>query len=264
MDGTRIILAAHRGDKNRYPENTIPAFEAALRFGVDMIETDVHMTRDGQLIIMHDRNLKRTAGYDGFTNEMRLEEIRALDAGAWFSKEFAGTKVPTVAEFITLIKNTDVLINWELKDYPCDVGDEFAFAAADQLIALIREHGLEKRSMINSFSDRVLEYVYRKYGKTFPIHGQGIYRCQKTRDTATVAQEELYDWCCLYPNEKGYVPLDFPENFEHCIKHGILPCVCVPDELDTYKRYIELGCRMFTSNDICKADEILKALHVRG
>ena len=70
MDGTRIILAAHRGDKKRYPENTLPAFEAALRFGVDMIETDVHMTRDGHLIIMHDRNLKRTAGYDGFTYEI--------------------------------------------------------------------------------------------------------------------------------------------------------------------------------------------------
>lgn len=264
MDGTRIILAAHRGDRERCPENTLPAFESALRFGVDMIETDVHMTKDGHLIIMHDRNLKRTAGYDGFTYETCLQEIRKLDAGAWFSQEFSGTRVPTLEEFIALVKDTDVLINWELKDYPCHVGDEFAFAAADQLIAAIKAHGLEKRSMINSFSDRVLEYVYQKYGKAFPIHGQGIYRCQKTRDAATTSQEELYDWCCLYPNEAGCVPSDFPENFEYCIKHGILPCVCVPDELDTYQRYIELGCRMFTSNDICKAAEILKALHVRG
>ena len=50
MDGKRIILAAHRGDKKRFPENTMPAFEAALRAGVDMIETDVHMTRDGALM----------------------------------------------------------------------------------------------------------------------------------------------------------------------------------------------------------------------
>ena len=56
MDGKRVILAAHRGDKKRYPENTLPAFEAALRFGVDMIETDVHMTLDGELIIIRGRS----------------------------------------------------------------------------------------------------------------------------------------------------------------------------------------------------------------
>jgi glycerophosphoryl diester phosphodiesterase len=263
MDGTRVILAAHRGDRVKCPENTMPAFESALRFGVDMIETDVHMTRDGHLIIMHDRNLKRTAGYDGLTYEMTLEEIRALDAGAWFSPEFSGTRVPTLEEFIALIKDTDVLVNWELKDYPCHVGDEFAFAAADKLIAAIKAHGLEKRSMINSFSDRVLEHVYEKHGKTFPLHGQGIYRCQKTRDTASIKQEQLYDWCCLYANTAGQAPSDFPENFEHCKKHGIIPCVCVPDELDVYQRYVALGCRMFTSNDIYKAAEILRALQLR-
>ena len=264
MDGTRILLAAHRGDKKRYPENTLPAFEAALRAGVDMIETDVHMTEDGHLIIMHDRNLKRTAGLDAFTYETTLEETRALDAGAWFSAEFSGTRVPTLEEFIALIKDTDVLINWELKDYPCNVGDEFAFSAADKLIAAIRAHGLEKRSMLNSFSDRVLEHIYKTCGKSFPLHGQGIYHCQRTRDAAAVAQEELYDWCCMYPNVAGQTPADAPENFAHCKKHGILPCVCVPDELDAYRRYVELGCRMFTSNDIQKADEILKELHLRA
>lgn len=264
MDGTRIILAAHRGDRERCPENTLPAFESALRFGVDMIETDVHMTADGHLIILHDRNLKRTTGHDGFANEMSLQEIRELDAGAWFSKEFSGTRVPTLEEFIELIRDTDVLINWELKDYPCHVGDEFAFSAADKLVAAIRASGLEKRSMLNSFSDRVLEHLYKTYGKAFPLHGQGIYHCQKTRDTAAIAQEELYDWCCLYPNTTGKAPLDFPENFEYCLKHGILPCVCVPDELDVYKTYVELGCRMFTSNNIYKAAEILKELKVRG
>jgi len=263
MDGKRVILAAHRGDKKRYPENTLPAFEAALRFGVDMIETDVHMTLDGELIIIHDRNLKRTTGYDGFTDQTLLDNIRQLDAGSWFSEDFLGTKIPTLAEFIDLIKDTDVLINWELKDYPNDVGDEFAFSSADKLISAITEAGLERRSMINSFSDRVLEYVYKKYGKILPIHGQGIYHCQRTKDKALIKQEELYDWCCLYPNTVGQTPLDFPENFEYCLVHGIIPCVCVSDDLDTYKKYVSLGCRMFTSNDILKADEILKKLNLR-
>ena len=72
MDGSRIILAAHRGDKKKYPENTMPAFESALRLGVDMIETDVHMTSDGHLVLIHDRNLSRTAGFNGFTDQTTL------------------------------------------------------------------------------------------------------------------------------------------------------------------------------------------------
>ena len=259
----QIILAAHRGDRKRFPENTMPALENALRFGADMIETDVHMTSDGELILIHDRSLLRTAGWNGFTDQMTLRELKKLDVGSWFSDSFQGLQIPTVEEFIHLIKDSDLLINWELKDYPRDVGDSFAFAAADKLIHLIKKYGLEKRSMVNSFSDRVLEYIYLKYPNTFSIHGQGIYHCKRTIDLAKTAEEELYDWCCLYPNTKGLSPLDFPENFEYCVNHNIIPCVCVPDHFDTYKKYVELGCRMFTSNDIYAAQKILKELNVR-
>jgi len=260
MNGNRIILAAHRGDCKTCPENTMPAFGKAIAFGVDMIETDVHMTRDGELIIMHDRNTVRTTGHDGLTDQMTLDEIKALDAGGWFSEAFKNTSVPTVKEFIERIKNTQILINWELKDYPSVVGDDFAFGAADKLIALIEENGLSARSIVNSFSDRVLEHIYQTHGDKFPIHGQGILHCQKTNDKATGRQTELYDWCCLYPDEPGKKPLDYPHNFVYCEKNKILPCVCVPDILEDYDRYIQLGCRMFTSNDIYKADKILRAL----
>ncbi len=263
MNGDRIILAAHRGDRKNAPENTIPAFEKAIAFGVDMIETDVHMTNDGEMIIMHDRNTKRTAGYDGFVDQMTFEEIKELDAGSWFSPEYKNVPVPTVKEFIDLVKDTKVLVNWELKDYPCNVGDDFAFRAADKLIALIEENGLTSRSMVNSFSDRVLEHIRQRHGNKFPIHGQGISHCQKTIDAADLPQTELYNWCCLYPNEPGKKPLDFPENFAYCRNNDILPCVCVQDVLDDYERYVALGCRMFTSNDIYEADKILRALKVR-
>jgi glycerophosphoryl diester phosphodiesterase len=69
----QIILAAHRGDKKRYPENTIPAFESALKYGTDMIETDVHMTSDGALVLIHDRALKRTTGAEGTTDQKRCK-----------------------------------------------------------------------------------------------------------------------------------------------------------------------------------------------
>ena len=137
MNGNRVILAAHRGDRKNFPENTMPAFYSALRHGVDMIETDIHMTSDGFLVIMHDRSALRTTGTDAFIDQMTLEQARELDAGSMFSPAFAGTKVPTVAEFMHWVKDTNLLVNWELKDYVQDVGRERAFACADKLLEAI-------------------------------------------------------------------------------------------------------------------------------
>ncbi|MBQ7347320.1 MAG: hypothetical protein IJW55_05125 [Clostridia bacterium] len=263
MDGKRIILAAHRGDKLKYPENTMPAFEAALALGVDMIETDIHMTRDGELIIMHDRNALRTCGVDRNVDEMSLAEVRELDAGRLFDPLFEGVKIPTVVEFLEWIKDTDLLVNWELKDYPAEVGDAFAFATADRLIALIEQYGMEKRSMINSFSARVLEHIYYGHGHRFPIHGQGICGAPKSKDATETPWEELFDWCCMYADEKGKSPLDFKANFDYCLQYGIIPCVCIADTEENYRKAIDYGCKMFTSNNIYEADRILKKLNYR-
>lgn len=263
MNGNRVILAAHRGDRKNCPENTMPAFEASLAAKVDMIETDIHQTADGELIIIHDRSALRTTGVDRFVTDMTLEEVRALDAGSWFGEPFVGTSVPTVKEFLEWVSKTDLLVNWELKDYPEEVGEKIAFGCADKLIDMIRAYGMERRSMVNSFSNRVLEHIYHRFGHEFPIHGQGIYHCRRTKDEAVVAEETLFDWCCLYPEEVGRNPVEFADNFAYCKAHGILPCVCIPDREDTYAKALEMGCKMFTSNDIHEADRILKKLGYR-
>jgi len=259
-----VILAAHRGDKKNCPENTMPAFERALALGVDMIETDIHMTCDGQLVLMHDRSTLRTTGVDGFIDRMSFEQIKKLDAGAVFGEAFRNTQVPSVRDFMEWLRSNDLLINWELKDYPSEVGDDFAFRAADTLIEMIEAYDLGERSMINSFSDRVLEHVFLQHGHRYPLHGQGILKGSKAKDTAATSQEELYDWCCLYPDAAESKPLDFPRNFAYCAEHSILACVCVPDVLEEYAEYVKLGCRMFTSNDIEQADRILRALNLRA
>ena len=113
MNGKRIILAAHRGDRLRHPENSISAFRSAIEFGVDMIETDVRMSSDGELVLIHDRSALRTAGIDRNVDEMSLAEIKELDLGKAFSDTYGVERIPTVKEFISLIKNESVLINWE-------------------------------------------------------------------------------------------------------------------------------------------------------
>ncbi len=265
MDRKRIILAAHRGDRKNFPENTLPAFRAALALGCDMIETDLHMTADGELILMHDRSALRTTGVNRFVTDMTLAEVWALDAGHLFSADFKGTRVPTVRELMELIRDTDMMVNWELKDYQHEVGDAHAFLCADKLISLIEEYGLESRSMLNSFSDRVLEYIFGRHGHRFPLHGQGIHHCPRTVDAAETPEEDLYDWCCMYANERGggFNCLTNLENFAFCVERGIKPCVCIPDTSENYRVAIAHGCRMFTSNDIHAADAVLRALGER-
>ena len=89
----RVLVAAHRGNSRYYPENTMPAFESALTLDIDMIENDLHMTKDGQIIVMHDQKVDRTTDGTGDIRDMTLAELKELDAGAWKGKEFEGTKI---------------------------------------------------------------------------------------------------------------------------------------------------------------------------
>ena len=262
MNGSRVILAAHRGDKYRYPENTMPAFESAVRLGVDMIETDVRMSKDGELVLIHDRSALRTTGIDRNIDEMTLSEMKELDAGSTFKNPMKA-EIPTVREFLAFIKDTNILVNWEFKVYPADFGADTAFEVVDKLVDLIDEYDMADRSMMNSFSAKVLEYVYTKYKNKFPIHGQGINKCRRSCDLSGIDEAELFDWCCLYPNEPGRNPVEFKENFDYCVKNGIFPCLCISDNIENYKKAVDYGCKMFTSNNVAEAIRILSELKVR-
>ena len=262
MDGSRIILAAHRGDIYNYPENTIPAFKSAIDFGVDMIETDVRMTKDGELVLIHDRNAIRTTGVDKNVDEMTLTEVKKLNAGYAFSR-LIETKVPTAREFLELVKTSNVLVNWEIKVYPSEFGSDIAFEVVDKLVELIDKYHMADRSMMNSFSAKVLEYIYKRHGNKFHIHGQGIYKCRRSCDTTEIDETEIFDWCCLYPSEQNFKALDFKENFDYCNENKIIPCLCIPDNIVDYKKAIDYGCKMFNSNNIYEAARILSELEVR-
>jgi glycerophosphoryl diester phosphodiesterase len=108
---------AHRGDMKNAPENTIPAFESAVKLGAHQIEFDVQLSKDGELVIMHDATVDRTTDGNGAVSDHRFEELRALDAGSWFGPEFAGTRIPTLRETLDAIPET-ILCNVHLKDSP--------------------------------------------------------------------------------------------------------------------------------------------------
>ena len=96
----RVVAISHRGEHLHHPENTMPAFEEAVRLGADYIEVDVRTTSDGKLVLSHDGNVSRCTNGTGDVAKMSFDEIRALDAGVKKGPEFAGTKVPTFDEVL--------------------------------------------------------------------------------------------------------------------------------------------------------------------
>ena len=100
----RPWVVAHRGYRGSYPENTLVAFEAAIRANTDMIELDVSLTRDRIPVVIHDNTLDRTTNGSGPVSEHTLAELKELDAGSWFSTKFSGEAIPTLEELLMSVK----------------------------------------------------------------------------------------------------------------------------------------------------------------
>ena len=110
-----VANVAHRGASGNYPENTLIAFQKALEIGVDEIELDLHSTRDGHLVVMHDADVDRTTDGTGAIAELTLAEIKALDAGSAFGGQFRSERVPTWEEALDLVQGK-VGLNVHLKE----------------------------------------------------------------------------------------------------------------------------------------------------
>jgi glycerophosphoryl diester phosphodiesterase len=97
-------VIAHRGASGIAPENTHSAINKALEIGADLIEIDIHTTRDGEIVVMHDHEVSRTTDGRGLISELDVEQIRRMDAGSWFGPEFSGETVPTLDEVLATVK----------------------------------------------------------------------------------------------------------------------------------------------------------------
>ena len=117
---TWVDITAHRGDSANAPENTMAAIIMANENGADIIEIDVRQTKDGEYVLVHDENLKRTTGVDKRVGTVDYEYIATLDAGSYFSEEFAGEKIPTLEEVIAYAVEEDIFLNIELKPAKTD------------------------------------------------------------------------------------------------------------------------------------------------
>lgn len=251
-----ISVAAHRGNAKYFPENTMASFRSAAALRPDMIETDVHMTKDGELILMHDHALDRTTNGTGLIREHTLAEIKALDAGAWKGAEFAGEQVPTFRELLELFKDDpDMMFDIELKDYPADSG-EFAYESARKAIAMMDEYGVTNRSVINSFSGELLEWIDETYRRRIMIHGYSRQERMGPRQKRFV-YDYAYCVCFFGVPEKPVVEKRF---FDFAKSYNVEPWVYYKEDSPAiYEEAIANGAVLFTSNDPKWAMDYLRA-----
>ncbi len=124
-------IIAHRGASGHAPENTLAAFERAVALGVGFIETDLHLTRDARFVAIHDGTLERTTNGRGAVHDFTLAELRELDAGLWFDRQFSGQRIPTLEEALDFARKHDVIFYFEIK-YDAAWGMHHALMAALQ------------------------------------------------------------------------------------------------------------------------------------
>lgn len=106
----KFFVVGHRGFSSKAPENTLSSFNKALSIGVDAIELDVMQTKDGELVVFHDEKLNRTTNGKGFLQDHSYKELQKLDAGHWFSIEFASEKIPLLTDVFDLLKDKITII----------------------------------------------------------------------------------------------------------------------------------------------------------
>jgi glycerophosphoryl diester phosphodiesterase len=149
---TGISISSHRGNSHIAPENTIPALESAILAESDFAEIDIHQSKDGTLVLLHDKSLQRTAGVNEFIWELTDEQLNKLDVGSWFSLEYLDTRIPTLEEVLIHCKDR-IKLNIEIKI----TGKEQKLE--ERLVTLIEKYHFEDQCVISSTNSNALRKV---------------------------------------------------------------------------------------------------------
>lgn len=140
------LIYGHRGASGHAPENTLEAFRLAMDMGADGFELDVHVSKDGQLVVIHDETVDRTTDSTGLVRDLTLEQLKQLDACNGM-EAYRGAKIPTLGEVFDLVQDTHHIVNVEIKT------DEWFYAEIEEkCLALAKEKGVEDRVIYSSFN----------------------------------------------------------------------------------------------------------------
>lgn len=208
-------VIAHRGFSGKAPENTLAAFRMAAGLDIDGIEFDVQLTRDNRVVVIHDETLERTTNGKGFVKDHTYDQLKELDAGSWFSKEFEGERIPLLEEVLKFVRGYGFFINIELKT------SIFEYQGIEKLVLdSIKGFGMEKRVIISSFN----HYSLKRFREL-----------DKKVKTAVLCGGILYE------------PLEYLRSIGACAIHTHL--YNVNESLVSYSKQDNISLRCYTAND---------------
>ena len=229
-------IIAHRGANRRAPQNTLPAFQKALDIGCDGFETDVHLSKDGVPVICHNDTIDATSDGSGAISDLTLEQLKSYDFGSYFSKEFAGTTLPTLDEFLELAKTGGLkILNIELKKEPDDARrDELVTKTLDA----VEQHGLNDILLISSFCPKILKLVKQKNPviQTAYLYPFGYFHAIQVVLPPILRMKDL-NCAASHPHKASIIG----NYVDQCHKNGLAVNVWTVDEAEEIRKMLRAG-----------------------
>lgn len=222
-----ILVCAHRGASGYAPENTMKAFRLAHKLGAHACENDVHLTRDGEIVVIHDSSIARVSDGAGEVERMTLAELRAFDFGE-------GERIPTLDECLAFFDASGMTLNIEIK-----TNDEvYDVALVEGTGKLIEKYGLSSKIIISSFYHKSLTDMKERFPaiRTAVLHGDEIKEAGAYAASLGAAYSHPYFGCV----DKAFM--------EECEKHGILVNPWTVNTSEDVQRMAALGCHMIITN----------------
>ncbi|HLV08691.1 MAG TPA: glycerophosphodiester phosphodiesterase [Halanaerobiales bacterium] len=237
----KTLIVGHRGAMGTAPENTAVSFKKAIAEGADGIEFDVHLTKDGQPVVIHDEKINRTSDGKGMIKDLTLDELKKYDFGAFFGKEYSGERILTLAETLELTKKCQV-INIEIKNGPI-----FYPGIEEKVLEIIQEFKLEDKVIISSFNHYTIHKVKKLQAeiKGGLLYMAGLY--QPWEYARNVGADALHPY---------YFSIT-PEEIRHCHENGIKVNVFGVNDEDFIGGFIKAGADMLITDYPGRAFQIL-------
>lgn len=165
------FIYAHRGASGHAPENTLESFALAIQMGADGVELDVHLSSDGELIVIHDETVDRTTNGTGAVRDLTLAQLKQLDASGGMDG-FAGARIPTLSEVYDLLRDTKLHVNVEIKTDAVMYPD-----IEKKCLEMEREKGMQGRVIYSSFNHYTIANVLRldPEARTGLLYMSGLY-----------------------------------------------------------------------------------------
>lgn len=227
-------VIAHRGYSGKFPENTMLAFRKAVEAGCDGIEFDVQLTKDGEVVIIHDELVDRTTDGIGFVRDYTYEDLKKLNAAKLHSTEGMFEEIPTLEMYCQWVQNLDIVTNIELK-----TSVYFYTGLEEKVLEIVKRYGLEQQIIVSSFNHSSI--VRMKQLAPEILCGALIYG-HSIGNAGAYCESMGFE--CYHPDCKDITK----EILEDCKAHGIQVNTWTVNDMGMLEQLYDWGCDSVITN----------------